>query len=238
MKGLQMSSSLEHLVSRLLEVAIPESGGSARRLPPERELGEVLGMSRGTLREQLAVLEGLGFLHRTQGRGTYLDTPSDEFVRSYFTIAHSLGHLTESQFSESRVLLEEAIAEAAASRATPEAVAQLRGDVDQMVEASKRGDHEAAFRADVAFHRRLQAMVDNPVLRLVHEGLSHVLRESIRTRRREVAELEVPDADGVFSTDRVHYAIIDALEAGDPEQARQAMRVHFENWVSLQSNAD
>ena len=228
-----MSEPLEQLVARLLALASAEEGTSARRLPPERELGEALGMSRGALREQLAVLERLGFLHRTQGRGTYIDTPSDDFVRTYFTIARELGYLTDDQFSESRVLLEEAVAEAAAERASDEDVARLRADVDRMISATKSGDHQAALEADVAFHRRLQRMVDNPVLHLMHEGLSHVLRETIRFRRMEAVRVEPVDADGVRPTDSVHYAIVDAIAAHDPEGARLAMRGHFENWLSL-----
>lgn len=228
-----MAAPLEALVTRLVELASPEEGTNARRLPPERELGEQLGMSRGALREQLAVLERLGFLHRTQGRGTYIDTPSDEFVRSYFTIAREFGYLTDAQFAESRMLLEEAVAEAAASRATAEEAAALRDDVDRMIAATRRDDHEAAFEADVRFHRRLQTMVDNPVLHLIHDGLSHVLREAIRFRRLEAVAVEPVDEQGVRKTDSVHYAIVEAIEAGDPAGARQAMRQHFENWSSL-----
>lgn len=228
-----MADPLEQLVTRLLALTSVEESTGARRLPPERELGEALGMSRGALREQLAVLERLGFLHRTQGRGTYIDTPSDDFVRTYFTISRELGYLTDAQFAESRVLLEEALAEAAAERATPSEIAELRSDVDRMIASTKAGDHQGALEADVAFHRRLQRMVDNPVLRLMHEGLSHVLHETIRFRRLEAVRVEAVDADGVRRTDSVHYAIVDAIEARDPDAARTAMRAHFENWLSL-----
>lgn len=228
-----MPAQLEQLVTRLVALAVPEAGTSARRLPPERDLGEALGMSRGALREQLAVLEGLGFIHRTQGRGTYIDTPSDDFVRSYFTISRELGYLTDGQFAASRLILEEAAAEGAADDADEADVAILRDLVDRMIAHTRLGEHEQAFEADVAFHRHLQGMVDNPVLHLVHEGLSHVLRETIRVRRLEAVAVEHPDADGAISTDTVHYPIVDAIAAGDSAAARAAMRQHFANWVAL-----
>ncbi|MEI5579345.1 FCD domain-containing protein, partial [Streptomyces brasiliscabiei] len=80
---------------------------------------------------------------------------------------------------------------------------------------------------------RLQSMVDNPVLHLIHDGLSHVLREAIRVRRLEAVAVEPVNANGVRCTDSVHYAIVDAIEARDPEAARLAMRQHFDNWSSL-----
>lgn len=220
-----MPDPLEALVARLLELATVDEETGRRRLPPERELCEALGMSRGALREQLAVLERLGFLHRTQGRGTYIENPSYDFVRTFFAIARELGYLTDAEFSESRVLLEEALAEAAALRATPEQIAALRADVDRMVASNAAGDTADAQDADVAFHRRLQRVVDNSVLRFLHEGLSHVLRDDIGARRLEVAR-GAAGANG-HRTDSIHYEIIDAIEARDAVGARLAMRRHF-----------
>ena len=227
------TASLESIVSELLRLATPEPGPTARRLPPERDLGEALNMSRGALREQLSVLELLGFLHRTQGRGTYIDTPGDDFVRSYFTISRQLGYLNDQQFADARVLLEESIAEQAARVASDEQVEALRADVDAMIAATKTGDHEAAFEADVRFHSRLNGIVDNPIFRLMHEGFSHVLRETIRYRRLQAVRVEPVDEHGVRRTDSVHYDVVDALEARDPDAARAAMREHFENWLQL-----
>lgn len=221
-----MPDQLEALVARLRELATLDEDTGRRRLPPERVLGEALRMSRGALREQLSVLERLGFIDRTQGRGTYLASPSYDFVRTYFRIARDLGYLTDAEFSESRLLLEEALAEAAARRATPEQVAELRSDVDRMVASQAAGDFEDAHEADVAFHRRLQLIVDNSVLRFIHEGLSHVLRDDIAARRQEVAERGT-GPDGRVRTDSVHYEIVDAIAAGDPDGARLAMRRHF-----------
>lgn len=213
-------------MARLLELSEHDQDSGRRRLPPERVLCEDLGMSRGALREQLAVLERLGFLHRAQGRGTYIDTPSYGFVRTFFAIARALGYLTDAEFSESRMLLEEALAEAAARRATPEQIAALRREVDRMVASHASGNEADAHDADVAFHRRLHDVVDNSVLRFLHEGLSHVLREDIGTRRLEVARSRAQRAADRL-TDSVHYAIVDAIEARDPDRARLAMRRHF-----------
>lgn len=232
-EGAALAIPLEALVSRLLELSMPEPGTTARRLPPERELGEALEMSRGALREQLSVLELLGFLHRTQGRGTFLDAPGDEFVRSWFAMSRQLGHLSDDQFARSRAMLEETVAEAAAGLVTDEQLALLRGDVDRMIAATLADDHEAALDADVTFHSRLNAIVDDPILGLMHAGLEHVLRDAIRTRRLQALEAEAPDAQGIRRTDSVHHAVVDALEMRDPEAARRAMRQHFEDWLQL-----
>ena len=45
---------------------------ASTRLPAERELCEILGVSRGELRKALAILEGHGELWRHVGKGTFI----------------------------------------------------------------------------------------------------------------------------------------------------------------------
>ena len=217
-----MQEPLDRFVCRLLELATADEETGARRLPPERELGDALGMSRGALREQLSVLERLGFLRRTQGRGTYIDTPSYGFVRMYFAIAQSLGYITDPHVAEARVLVEESVAEAAARKATPSQIDELRESLERMNAAEASGDIERAHEADADFHRRLLDMVGNPVLHLLREGLQRALDDDMRARREAVTR----DGSGT-EFDRSHDDIVSAIESGDPEGARIAMRRHF-----------
>jgi len=217
-----VSDPLDEFVTRLDALASADEETGARRLPPERELGDALGMSRGALREQLAVLERLGFVHRTQGRGTYIDTPSYGFVRTYFAIAGRLGYITEVDVAEARVLIEQAVAEAAARRATDEQIAGLREAIERMEAADAAGDLRAVHVADADFHRRLLHVVANPILMLLQEGLRSALDEDMRARRDSVTRAH---SSGEF--DRTHADIVDALADHDPDAARLAMRRHF-----------
>ena len=61
------------------------------RLPPERELCELLDVSRTTLRQALAELEHRGLISRHQGRGTFVTRPRlDAAVTGHFTISAAL----------------------------------------------------------------------------------------------------------------------------------------------------
>lgn len=217
-----MSEPLDRFVARLLALAIVDEQSGVRWLPPERELCDALGMSRGALREQLAVLERLGFLHRTQGKGTYFDTPSYGFVRTYFDIARNLGYITDPHVAEARVLVEEAVAEAAARKTTPAQIAGLRDALERMARAEASGDIDEAHAADADFHRRLLRIVDNPVLQFLQEGLRRALNDDMRARREAVSK---DGSGGEF--DRSHEDIVEAIAAGDADAARLAMRRHF-----------
>jgi GntR family transcriptional repressor for pyruvate dehydrogenase complex len=189
------------------------------------------------------MLEMLGFLDRTQGRGSYLQVPDAGFLRLYFDLSSQLGQLTHEQFSAAREMLEISVAEAAAERVTDADVAELRAFVDEMVRAVDAGDQDRALEADLAFHRRLFTLVDNPIFTLMRDGLAHVLRGAVVDRRRLAAERE-PLADpggwqpaggvGTASrpTDAVHFEVVEALAARDGAAAGAAMRRHFVVWRS------
>ena len=221
-----MAARLEELVGRLLAVTVPDGSG-ARRLPPERELCAQLEISRGALREQLAMLENLGLLRRRQGHGTYLAAPDAGFVRTAFTLMQHVGYLDEASLTEARQLLEETIAAAAAPVVTEADLRELTALADDILRSSAAGDHRAAARADLAFHRRLFAVVDNPIISMVGEGLGDVLSENVASRRKRARAGSEPVAGRPISTDAVHLEIIDALETRDPGAARAAMRHHF-----------
>ncbi|WP_245730613.1 FadR/GntR family transcriptional regulator [Micromonospora pallida] len=224
---------LSALVQSLSERAIVEPETGRLRLPTERDLVTSLDMSRGALREQLSMLEILGFLDRTQGRGSYLNAPDADFIRLYFDLCRQLGHLSHAQFSSAREMLEISVAEAAARLATADDVDDLRGLVDQMVEASSAGQEDRALEADLEFHSRLNQIVDNPIFTLLHDGLSHALRQEVVERRRLAATRE-PAASGTSRVvDTVHYSIVEAIADRDSEGARVAMRRHFTLWSSL-----
>lgn len=224
---------LPSLLRSLAERATPEPGTGRLRLPTERDLVESLDVSRGSLREQLSMLEALGFLDRTQGRGSYLGTPDAGFIQLYFDLCRQLGYLSQPQFASAREMLEIAVAEAAARLATADDVDDLRLIVDAMVKASGEGDHEAALEADLSFHHRLYRVVDNPIFNLLHDGLSHVLRSELVERRRLAADREPLTPGRTRVTDTVHYGIVEAIGERDREGARSAMRRHFEVWSSL-----
>ena len=224
-----MRVDLSTLVRSLADQAVPEPGTGRLRLPTERDLGASLEVSRGSLREQLSTLEMLGFLDRTQGRGSYLQVPDAGFLQLYLDLSRQLGQLSQDQFSVAREMLEISVAEAAARLATPDDVADLRGLVDDMVHAD---DDTRALEADLAFHRRLFTVVDNPIFNLVRDGLAHVLRGAVVERRRLAAEREPVPAGTARPSDAVHHEIVDALAAGDCAAARAAMRRHFLVWRS------
>lgn len=222
-----MHESLEALALQLVDLSTPEPDGS-RRLAPERELCIRLDVSRATLRERLSRLESIGVLSRRQGHGTYLQAPGPDFIRTYFTTMGALGFLDAAHVAEAREMLETVVTVQAARRGTAADAERLRGHVDAMVASTAAGEHEAASEADLAFHAELFRILDNPVFTMIHAGLAHVLQDAMHERRAAALAAVGADHDGPVETDTIHYPIVEAIAANDPDRARAAIRRHFE----------
>jgi GntR family transcriptional regulator, transcriptional repressor for pyruvate dehydrogenase complex len=192
--------------------------GPAQRLPSERRLAEMMGVSRTTIREAIRVLTVQGILTVRRGRsgGTFvageMRPPSvqelhERVRRRGTTLREILDH---------RLVVEVGVAELAAERAT---AAQRREIADLVVQMKQAEDDFAAYRRlDTAFHLLLGQATGAPrlaaVVADVHAELSDLM--SIVPYSREAC---------VHSTTQ-HRRIARAIVNGQPSAARSAMREH------------
>ncbi len=225
-----MDELLSKLVDVILVAAADRSGDGPVRLPPEREIAQRLGIQRSTLREALATLTHLGILHRTQGRGTYVSLLRSDFVQLYFNVALAVGHITIADLETLREMLERELVRRAALTANARDVFELE-ELARRMESS----HTTKERldADYEFHRRLASIIKSPVIELLMDGLSSVLRRVLHSRRYEVRS--VPGS--AKRMDATHMPIATAIGRKDMDAAVAAMDNHFNVWSKLSARA-
>jgi DNA-binding FadR family transcriptional regulator len=203
--------TVEALASRILSDEWGE--GTVLDLPALRE---ELDISLTALREALKVLAAKGMIDARQKRGTFVQ-PREKWnmldadvMRWQTAAADDPGLLDE--LTEVRAVVEPAAARIAAGRASDEDIEALREALSDMAAAGD--DPEACVRADLAFHRRLMAATHNNFLvrmeRIIAIGLAE--RDKL-VHGAPAAEDPVPS----------HRKVFDAIVAGDPAAAEQAM---------------
>ncbi|KSU82122.1 GntR family transcriptional regulator [Fictibacillus enclensis] len=79
----------EEVTRSIIEYIYSENLEQGAKLPPERELSELLGVSRSSVREGLRILELLNYLDSRQGGGTFVSKPSP-FLIPYRLISQSM----------------------------------------------------------------------------------------------------------------------------------------------------
>jgi GntR family transcriptional repressor for pyruvate dehydrogenase complex len=129
------------------------------------------------------------------------------------------------ELTEVRRLFETAATGLAATRISPQQLAEVKGHLEAMRAAAD--DVELLNHHDIAFHRAVVAATGNETLSTVLEGISS------RTLRARVWRGLV-DTDAAGRTLREHEAIYMALAAGDAIQAEAAALMHItttETWL-------
>ncbi len=186
------------------------------RLPAERELATLLGVSRTSVREAIISLEIAGRVEVRVGSGIFVAAPPFDVVSAAADEGPSPFELLAA-----RHLIEGEIAAVAARSATKSDLAQMRATVVRM------RDHATDFRrrdaADQEFHVRIAAATGNGSLALVVQGLWQQRRGKLWSRIEAYFHTRKM-RDGVL---RDHNAIIDALELRDSDGARTAMHRHL-----------
>jgi DNA-binding FadR family transcriptional regulator len=123
---LPRSSAAADAVRAIQEMILSGRLTPGQRLPAERELSELLGISRPTLRETIRSLVSLNILESRHGAGTFVASLDASALLAPLQFVMALHGRTVDELFEARLVLEPALAALAATRATDEQVAALR----------------------------------------------------------------------------------------------------------------
>ncbi|SMD15794.1 transcriptional regulator, GntR family [Rhizobium sp. RU36D] len=186
------------------------------RLPAERELAQMLGVSRPTIREALIVLEVEGFIDIRMGSGIYVAVRTPQLPE--------LPEDFEGPFEllRARAVVECAVAEEAARLAKPEHVAMLDQNLARMADALE--DRRMSLALDRDFHVVVAGIISNATL-IRFVGSMHDMR---MTPFFEKLASYFENKDTWRAAMEEHRVIRDAIAAADPAAARAAMRAHLE----------
>lgn len=189
--------------------------GPGDKLPPERDLGSRLGISRMTLRLALKALESTGYIVTTRGSHGGSRVASTESLIECWTqwMRH---HATElDDIFEFRTTVEMRIAALAAERRTE---ADLEAIATAVAHESQPQDWSSLFRADVNIHRAIARAARSARLESAMLAARGDLFVPVDLRRLETREYEVH---------QMHATIFEAIKQKDPGAAASAMRNHI-----------
>ncbi|MCT7374249.1 FadR/GntR family transcriptional regulator [Chelativorans salis] len=188
------------------------------RLPPERELCESLGVSRGDLRKALAILERDGRIWRHVGKGTFVGSgPIEETIG----ISEIAGRTSPADVMRARLIIEPEISREAALHATLDDIVAMRQSMAQTRVAETWRQYE---NIDNLLHRQIAQASRNNVLLGLFDVLNAVRRTVVWGRLR--SDGTRPPADHHSFTD--HERIVDAIAERDLAGAAAAMRLHLQ----------
>jgi GntR family transcriptional regulator, transcriptional repressor for pyruvate dehydrogenase complex len=191
------------------------------KLPTEQILATTFGVSRNVVREAIAKLRSEGRVWSRQGRGAFVADAANPTVLSIDHTALQQGDAFLSLF-ELRGILEVHSAALAAHRRSKVDIKRMR-DALAMMKAAPYGSVQW-LKKDLEFHTAIARATGNAYIVQFIGFVSERVRESILAAGSRHASDEMARA-----TLAEHRTIFAAVEAGDPDGAREAMRTHLDN---------
>ena len=183
-------------------------------LHPERELSELLGVGRGSLRESLAVLEFLGVIDtRGKRKAVVRDASYVRNAMGFMRLTEDANTLVE--FLEFRRINEVDIARMACEKATEADIEALSAALAAVeLEPQDNAAHQK-------FHEKLAMAAHNAALSVVMNMVNTMMTE---LRQRNAAK-----PGYMPRTLEDHREIYEAVAARDAEWAEQIMLKHLKN---------
>ena len=210
MRTLQPRHSLSEQVATSIREAILE--GSLR--PGERlielNLAETLGVSRGPIREAIRLLVAQGLLCHESHRGVVVPELTERRVRDVYGLRAAIEtraiHLIGLSPSET-------------------AVGELTLVQQKLERAVSDGDRAGVANADLEFHETICQLSGNPRLHNLFQHYSVTIRMLFEFDERVYSSLQEIVTE--------HYPVLNAVEAGQYENAARLLRSHIEHACTL-----
>jgi GntR family transcriptional repressor for pyruvate dehydrogenase complex len=206
-------------VARQIERLILKKLKPGDKLPSERELAEMLRVSRSSIRDAIRGLELAGLVEPRQGTGTIVREVTASSPANPFANALNRRKEMVAELLDFRKMLEPPLAARAASHASAEEIAEMEDILRRQEETQRQG--EAAVAEDAEFHYSVALASNNSVVMKVLDILMDLLRET-RERSLQVEGRAQKSLAG-------HRRILAAIKAHDAEAAKAAMRRHIED---------
>ena len=172
----------------------------------ERELSEVLKVSRTPLREAIKMLAAEGLVELLPNRGAVAVALSDADVLNTFEVMAGL----EAQSGE-----------LAAQRITDAELAEIKAMHYEMLATYTRRDLPAYYRLNAAIHSAINAAAKNPVLSAIYKQVNARL-QALRFRSNQ-------DSDKWRAAVQQHEQMIEALSTRDAAAMRSLLLTHMNN---------
>jgi GntR family transcriptional repressor for pyruvate dehydrogenase complex len=166
-------SMVAHKIEHLVRRGDLKAGD---RLPSEPDLAQMLGVSRGSLREALKGLMYLGLIKSRAGDGTYIQSSLSRVLNQHFQWMILLDEVKHMEIYELRKIIEPDAAALAAKRATRADIECLKAALDGLAEGRQNPELFRAF--DIQFHDALAQASGNAAIQTTMRMLYHATSEA------------------------------------------------------------
>ena len=221
-KKIKQDRIYKDIANQILEAIFRGDLSPNDKLPSEKELQEIFGVSRVTVREAIQSLVQFGVIEVRQGSqgGAYIKRIDLNDILPQIENALKMTNLTIDQVTQARVALEEAvIRRLLPSRLTEEHIAQLLRSIGAAEDALKDKAKKKRALDYFHFHSMLAEITKNPLVILMNRLIHRLLLQYFQD-----VEASVPMSKEILED---HKRIVELLGQGNFEEAGRLSTEHI-----------
>ncbi|MEL7622350.1 MAG: FadR/GntR family transcriptional regulator [Clostridiales bacterium] len=217
-KKIKRSTVADTIVEQIKQMILEEKLLPGERLPSERELADMLGVSRPPVREALKALATLKIVDIRVGEGTFLNNGKDKLMLDFFQLKNLQMKFAVSELIEARLFLEMEIVDLAAQRRDEQDLERIEESFNNTL--NYEDNPEAFLNADFEFHLAIAEAAKNAYLSEMLDTTRDLLLEYNKTVIAQPNQM-------VRATDS-HRNIFMAIKEKNAKKAKQEMKRHIE----------
>ncbi len=186
------------------------------KLPSERDLAEMLAVSRVIIREALRTLESTGIIIIKHGEGAFVNTDDPTVIFNHLLLFWEMNNEKTDELFELRHLLEKTAIEHIIANTEAEHLEELHNIMERM---DKTTDPLSFKQLDIEFHRGLIQATKNQLFTQLTDIIVKYFSNAPHSQMDEADRMK---------TIQEHKLILEALKAKDKELAIQLLSEHLQ----------
>lgn len=191
------------------------------RLPPEREMAELLGISRNSVREGLKTLENIGVVSSQHGAGNFVSAQFEDTMREILSFMFILKGMNDSQITEFRCAMEWEAVKLITGKVSGETREKLLKHLERLENAETEAER---VKQDKAIHYVIIEAAGNDYMNANYHALTRVIDIYIPKLRSKI----ITGMQGDVKLRSAHRMIVEGILEGDLEKALKGLELHFQ----------
>lgn len=207
-------------------------------LESEADMLETFGVSRGTLREALRLLETQGLVHLKPGPrgGPVIGKPNPLYLGKTISLFLRMMGATYAELCECMVFVSPRMTELAARRCNRHEAQMVLAP--WLGSSETTSDHQGETEHESNFHSKVYQLSGNPILALIINAiesllLDHMLNTITHDRNSIIARRDSSRPATRATVHAEHQTIAESIVAKQPRKARVLMEDHVQDVIEF-----
>ena len=187
------------------------------KIPSERDIAEIIGIGRSSIREAISILRGMGLIESRHGSGNYIAKDCNKAIKQMIEVMLALGSITYKDVLEFRRVISQAVCK----------VLLVENNIDEetisdILDKMHNADTKELATLDYLFHIKLINATKNSLFITIMEAIAGVYLSTIVMINQKMND------DDRKEFIEIHSKIYESIINKDEEKCMYYLKQHYD----------